>query len=144
MKDGQDTMPLLEIFVALVSYRTNRSQRCQKSSGCLHKREETLRTSPLLTMYYFSTPREFPTKMDIVWDDQDPSQMHAWKSPCSTSPWASVIYQELVQKSNEVLKDIENVPRRECLVPRVASFVKNARLRVLRSMLLQEGPSLLT
>lgn len=72
------------------------------------------------------------------------SESDAWKSPCSTSPWASVVYQELVQKSNEVLKDIENVSRRECLVPRVASFVKNARLRVLRSMLLQEGPSLLT
>ena len=28
----------------------------------------TLETSCVLTMYYFSTPREFPTKMDIVED----------------------------------------------------------------------------
>ena len=40
-----------------------------------------LETSPQLNMYYVITPRELPTKMDIVgesaWngDDQDPSQM---------------------------------------------------------------------
>ena len=42
--------PVLERFVILVSDHTNRSQRvndAKKSSGYLHKREETSRTSPL-------------------------------------------------------------------------------------------------
>ena len=34
--------------------------------GLFAHKGRTLETSCLLTMYYFSTPRELPTKMDVV------------------------------------------------------------------------------
>ena len=82
---SRSTVSVLERFVVLIIWPhkpESKSQWCQKSCGDLHKREETLRTCPVLTMYYFSTPRELLKKMDIfvgesAWngDDQDPSQI---------------------------------------------------------------------
>ena len=39
-----------------------------ETSSLFAQKGITLETSFLLTMYYFSTPRELPTKMDIVED----------------------------------------------------------------------------
>ena len=97
------TVSVLERFVVLIIWPhkpESKSQWYQKSSGYLQKRDETLRICPVLTMHYFSTPRELPTKMDIVGDS-------AWNgmikirvrymeaSFWSTLPWASKVYQEL-------------------------------------------------
>ena len=115
-------------------------QWCQKWSGYLHIREETLRTFPLLTMYYFITPRELPTKMDNIWDSawngdgQDPSQMHGslcgprnreHQSPIGevTIKYVCMVYRELVQ-SRKCLK-----AGMSCTTS--SNFVENARLKLL-------------
>ena len=70
MKDVQETMPALERFVVLMSDHTSRSQRVNDARNVLSICAEgkNLETSCLLTMHYFNTRRELPTKMDIVED----------------------------------------------------------------------------
>ena len=113
---SRSTVSVLERFVVLIIWPhkpESKSQWCQKSSGYLHKREETLRTCPPLTMYYFSTPRELLTKMDIVgesaWngDDQDPSQIPGSLFGLPYSEHQK--YTRSCEKLNEVVKDVENV-----------------------------------
>ena len=57
--------PLLERFVVLMSNHTSRNQRVNDARKVLSICAEG--KNPL-TMYYFSTPRELPTKIDIVED----------------------------------------------------------------------------
>ena len=63
-------MPVLERFVVLMSDHTSWSERENDARNVLSISAEgiTIETSCLLTVYYFSTPRELPTKMDIVED----------------------------------------------------------------------------
>ena len=114
---SRSTVSVLERFVVLIIWPhkpESKSQWCQKSRGYLHKREETLRTCPLLTMYYFSTPRELLTKVDIVgesaWngDDQDLSQIRESLFGLPYSQHQK--YTRSCAKLNEVnVKDVENV-----------------------------------
>ena len=70
MKDIQETMPVLERFVVLISdHTTEVKESLMPETFCIFaQKRRTLETSCLLTMHYFSTPRELITKMDIVED----------------------------------------------------------------------------
>ena len=78
----------------------------------------TLDTSCLLTMYYFSTPRELPTKMDTVegirWMGKIKGIIRVRcveASLCSILLWASKVYQTLMQSWTKLKRTLKMLTR---------------------------------
>ena len=69
MQNVLDAMPVLERFVVLAYDRTSQCQRVSDARKVLFAQKgRTLENISLLLMQYYSTPREWHTKLNIVGD----------------------------------------------------------------------------